>query len=63
MEHSSGMPPNYMPIGPLCCRFGMLATQGRGELEGFPSGSVVEYAADAQVCWAGLSPAAGQGGA
>lgn len=29
-------------------KFGMLATQGRGELEGFPSGSVVEYAADAQ---------------
>ncbi|KAL4422913.1 hypothetical protein ABPG75_009110 [Micractinium tetrahymenae] len=29
-------------------KFGLLATQGRGELEGFPSGSVVEYAADAQ---------------
>ncbi len=31
----------------------MLATQGRGELEGFPSGSVVEYAADAQVSRSG----------
>ncbi|PSC75188.1 FMN-binding split barrel [Micractinium conductrix] len=29
-------------------KFGVLATQGRGELEGFPSGSVVEYAADEQ---------------
>lgn len=29
--------------------FGVLATQARGELDGYPSGSVVEYAADAQV--------------
>lgn len=27
----------------------MLATQARGELEGYPSGSVVEYAADDKV--------------
>jgi putative heme iron utilization protein len=27
-------------------KFGVLATQARGELEGYPSGSVVEYAAD-----------------
>lgn len=27
---------------------GVLSTQGRGELEGFPTGSVVEYATDAQ---------------
>lgn len=30
-------------------RFGVLATQARGELEGYPSGSVVEYAADDKV--------------
>jgi hypothetical protein len=35
----------------LVCRFGVLATQDRGELEGYPSGSVVEYATDAQVSW------------
>jgi len=32
-------------------RFGVLATQARGELEGYPSGSVVEYAADDKVRW------------
>ena len=39
--------PGFYP--PTHERFGVLATQARGELEGYPSGSVVEYAADDKV--------------